>query len=194
MFHLPRLTIQILAAMAEHESRLISKRTRAANAAARLRGVEFRRPENRLSPAAQALGTIASNRAAIEGSASVYRDLVPIVVELQAKGNSILNVARALNEMGHGTSRGTAWARSTVYTLMRRESIPAHPPSAWIGTSSGRSTLTNRTTARYVGLLEEIKGLRKRGGLTLHEIAGILNARGSRTYRGCLWNRGGLGS
>lgn len=39
--HANRLTIHILAAMAEHEGRLISERTKAGLAAARERGVEF---------------------------------------------------------------------------------------------------------------------------------------------------------
>lgn len=84
-----RLTIQILAVMADHESRMISARTCAANAVARTRGVDFRRPQNVISSRCWKLRTTAGHRAAIERSERMYRDLVPIVANVRAAGPSL---------------------------------------------------------------------------------------------------------
>jgi DNA invertase Pin-like site-specific DNA recombinase len=189
--HANRMTIQILAVMAEHESRMISERTRAANAAARARGVDFRRPQNRISPEVQRLGTAAANREAIARSAHVYRDLVPIIARLRASGASLLDVARTLNSMGHRTQRGSPWSGGNVYVLLRREGMTTQPPAWWVGTSERRRTQAATTAARYAPLLVEIAE-RRTAGETLSAIAEGFNARGLRTFRGRPWNQSGL--
>lgn len=68
-----RLTIQIRAAMAEHESRMISEGTRVARRPLEPRGLDFSRPENSIPEHCQKLGTAAANRASIERSGRVYR-------------------------------------------------------------------------------------------------------------------------
>ena len=186
-----RLTIQILAVMAEHESRLISERIRAANDAARARGVDFRRPDNQIAPWIQRLGTIAANREAIERSATVYRDLMPIVAQLRADGASLQGVADELNAMGHLTQRATPWQRGTIYTLLRREKMSVNPPEAWIGSSMQRREQVETTTKRYAALIEEITR-RRRDGATMRDIAAIFNGRGLRTFRGRPWSAAGL--
>ena len=186
-----RLTIQILAVMAEHESQLISDRIRAANAAARARGVDLRRPANRIPPWVQRLGTSAANREAIERSAKVYKDLIPIVAELRANGASLQRAADALNAMGHRTQRGTPWQGGTIYTLLRRESMSVQAPPAWIGSSQRRQAQVAETSARYVELLREVAHLRGSGN-TLLQIAAELNARGLVTFRGQPWTAASL--
>jgi len=186
-----RMTIQILAVMAEYESHLISERIKAANAAARARGVDFRRPGNRLSQEAQRAGTVAANIAAIERSARVYADLVPLVIEFRAAGASLQRVAEQLNAIGHATQRGTPRTRSTIYTLLTREGLSLQPPLEWIGQSIGRRSLVDRTQARYAELLVEVKSMRA-NGFTLASIADDFDDRGLRTFRGCRWTAAAL--
>lgn len=110
-----RMTIQILAVMAEYESHLISERIKAANAAARARGVDFRRPSNRLSKAAQRAGTAAANIASIERSARVYADLVPLVIESvpPARRFSELPISSTRSAMRRNGERRGPGRRST---------------------------------------------------------------------------------
>ncbi len=84
--HANRLTIQILAAMAEHEGRLISERTKAGLAAARARGVVF--GSKNLTPEARRLGQIAGALARATRTKAAYRDLVPTISSLRASGMS----------------------------------------------------------------------------------------------------------
>ena len=66
-----RLTIQILAAMAEHESRLISERVRASIAARRARGDVFR-CTHQLSAEARRKGRAAAAQANRERTRAAY--------------------------------------------------------------------------------------------------------------------------
>jgi DNA invertase Pin-like site-specific DNA recombinase len=114
-----RLTVHILAAVAEHEAKMISERTKAALAAAKRRGVKLGGDRGaRFAPGAQRAGTEARQARAAQRAA----DLAPIVKELQAAGaRSLRALAAALNERGISTPRGKGvWQANTVKELLDR--------------------------------------------------------------------------
>jgi DNA invertase Pin-like site-specific DNA recombinase len=114
-----RLTVHILAAVAEHEAKMISERTKAALAAAKRRGVKLGGDRGaRLTAKARRAGTDAVQARANERAA----DLAPIVAELQASGaRSLRAIAAGLNERGIRTPRGVGqWQAGTVAQLLAR--------------------------------------------------------------------------
>jgi DNA invertase Pin-like site-specific DNA recombinase len=114
-----RLTVGIMAMVAEEERRLISKRTKEALAAAKRRGVKLG-GDRGVAPTrkvrAMAVGALqarANARAA---------DVAPIIAELQAAGvTSRTGIAAGLNEKGIPTPRGNGtWTATQVSRLLAR--------------------------------------------------------------------------
>lgn len=104
-----RLTLHILAAVAEHEREMIAARTRAALQAAKARGVRLgRNGAERLAPA---------NKAA---AAERARKLEPILADLRAAGASARQIAAELARRGIETPRGGRWHPTTVGRLLGR--------------------------------------------------------------------------
>jgi DNA invertase Pin-like site-specific DNA recombinase len=108
-----RLTIHILAAVAEHERAMISERTKAAMQQAKARGVKLGNPHLDNGEAARA-----NVRAADEFAAKVY----PIIEGMIAGGLSLRAMARELNERGIKTRTGKHWAASTVRNVILQRS------------------------------------------------------------------------
>ena len=94
-----KLTIHILAAVAEHEREAISARTKAAPTAAKARGVKLGGPKLKQ---AQRRG-IASNKAKADRFAANVR---PVIEQIKASGATSLPIAKALNARGVPTARG----------------------------------------------------------------------------------------
>src|SRR5260221_2844147 len=123
-----RLTIHILAAMAEHEREMISARTKAALAAAKARGVKLggdRGGLNQDARRARNAGSAKVRRMRATGRAS---SLMPVLTRLRAQGvRSAQALARALNEEGVPTVSGTGqWQANGVLRVLRRvEADPA---------------------------------------------------------------------
>lgn len=111
--HATRLTLHILAAVAEHEREMISTRTKAALAVAKARGTRLGNPRPR---EAQAIGA-AANRAAADRFAARMRDQV---VGLRARGLSLRQIATELNGRGITTARGRDWAAQQVRGVLER--------------------------------------------------------------------------
>jgi DNA invertase Pin-like site-specific DNA recombinase len=125
-----KLTIHIMAAVAEHEARAISDRTKAALASAKARGVKLggvRQNHKPFSAKAQAMGPKARVARARERAV----DLAPIIAELQADGvTSLHGLAAALNDRGIPTPRGGRWQAVQVSRLLTR--MPgASPKQEW---------------------------------------------------------------
>jgi DNA invertase Pin-like site-specific DNA recombinase len=112
--HANKLTVHILAAVAQHEREIISARTSAALKAVKARGKRLGNPK--LSEARR------HATAARKESAERYsRNILPVIREIQASGvKSLRAIARALTARGVPTARGGAWTAVQV-------SIPRPP-------------------------------------------------------------------
>ena len=113
-----RLTIHILAAVAEHEAQMIRERTKAALAAARARGVQLGGNRGNL-PAVAAKGALASAVVRHGNAMRAACDLKPILDELSERGLSIRSIGRELDAMGIRPSRGGTWGASQVYRVIQ---------------------------------------------------------------------------
>jgi DNA invertase Pin-like site-specific DNA recombinase len=115
-----RLTIHILAAVAEHEAAMISARTKAALGAAKVRGVTLGGDRGNIAAEASK-GAQAS--AAVRGATASKRasDLLPAIRHAQATGaSSLRDIAAALNETGIPTARGGEWSAVQVQRILAR--------------------------------------------------------------------------
>ena len=121
--HANRLTIHILAAVAEDEARRISDRTKAALAAYKARGgvLGAARPDGRRLTADDAARGRERARAVRRANArAAVADLVPMMVALRAEGLSLRAIADRLNDKGHTTRRGAAWNPMQVKRVLER--------------------------------------------------------------------------
>ncbi len=109
--HATRLTLHILAAVAEHEREMIGSRARAALQAAKVRGVRLGRNGERLA---------AINRAAAMDRADQIKGLL---AELAGSGMSTRQIASELTARGIATQRGGRWHPQTVKRVMDRVSL-----------------------------------------------------------------------
>lgn len=118
-----RLTIHILAAVAEDEAKRISDRTKAALAAYKARGgvLGAARPNHPgLTEAARRKGRAVAAKAVSEAAAGAYADLAPMMRELRADGLSARAIAERLNAEGHTTRRGKPWSHVQVMRVLAR--------------------------------------------------------------------------
>ena len=114
-------TVHILAAVAQRERKLISERTKAALAAAKMRGVKLGNP-NGAEPIRRAgKGTSAALEAVRRKAAERALEYAEIVADVQASGAASLPaIAKELNERGILTARGGKWHPSSVRNLLGR--------------------------------------------------------------------------
>lgn len=123
--HANRLTIHILAAVAEDEARRISERTKAALAAAKRRGVRLgaARPECRnLSDAARRKGARAAGQTVRRKADEAYQDLRETMVALRPVC-SLQEMADILNSQGHTTRYGKSWTDVAVLRACQRMGV-----------------------------------------------------------------------
>jgi DNA invertase Pin-like site-specific DNA recombinase len=116
-----RLTVHILAAVAEHEATMISAHTKAALAAAKARGVKLggqRGSLDRMRPMARK-GNVASAAVRSTSAAKRNEDLLPVIADIQATGRTTpQQIADALNERGITAARGGSWASTQVRRIL----------------------------------------------------------------------------
>lgn len=108
-----RLTIHILAAVAEHEREMISVRTKAALQAAKVRGVRLGNP-NPL-PASH-LATKAVKKQAAQFRAAIS----PVIQDLHRQGLSLSAIARILNERNVVTIYRRSWYPTTIRNILNQ--------------------------------------------------------------------------
>lgn len=125
-----RLTIHILAAVAEEEARMISQRTQAALAVLKERGVKLgsarpghwdgkehlRRPEYART----------FQKAALDKKMRFYDAIAPTLLDLRRKGMTMQQIVDHLNSQGHRTRStkrhptGNPWNLATLCRVLRR--------------------------------------------------------------------------
>jgi DNA invertase Pin-like site-specific DNA recombinase len=116
-----RLTIHILAAVAEDEARRISERTKAALAAYKARGglLGASLPQcQTLTLEARKKGANQAGVVSHHQAKEAYRDIEPLLRELSQRGLSLRAMAREMNEMGHTTRRGKPWNHVQVRRIL----------------------------------------------------------------------------
>ena len=122
-----RLTLHIMAAMAEHERDMISHRTKSALAAKKARGdaLGFRNPARTDAKAcgdkgrAKAIAASANVRA--KAAADRAADVLPVILAAMAEGKtSLREIAQALNERGERTARGAEWQAESVRRVLNK--------------------------------------------------------------------------
>lgn len=114
-----RLTVHILAAVAEHEALMISQRTKAALQAARERGIKLGGDRGGLRAVARD-GAMASAKTRSAAAMARAQDVAPTIRELQRQGMSLRRIAEELTRRGIPAARGGAWSASTVSRLLGR--------------------------------------------------------------------------
>lgn len=115
-----RFLLHVMAAVAEHEALAISDRTKAALAAAKVRGVKLgwsmpgRIEEQHL---AAKRGARSNARKADQRAANV----LPVIRQIAAQGASLRQIATELNMRGIKTARGGLWHAATVRNALMRK-------------------------------------------------------------------------
>jgi DNA invertase Pin-like site-specific DNA recombinase len=114
-----RLTVHILAAVAEHEREMISARTKAALQAARARGVKLGNPRLRAGDKASAQAAANAKRGQARRRA---KDLMPFIEAAQKAGCLTRGqIAEAMMARGIKTPGGSArWEATTVRRVIAR--------------------------------------------------------------------------
>ena len=113
-----RLTVHILAAVAEHEAAMISARTKAALNAAKARGVQLGNPANLRN---QLDGSAKGNAAKAAKAAKRAADLLPVILPMKADGASLRQIADGLNRCGVSAPRGGEWTAVAVKRILDRQ-------------------------------------------------------------------------
>lgn len=109
-----RLTVHILAAVAEHEREMIAQRTKVALAAAKARGVRLGNPRpDMVAARAVASGNAARFRAAIQ----------PQIQVLRAGGRSLRSIAIELNARGISSPRGGFWHAGSIRAMLGKSAF-----------------------------------------------------------------------
>jgi DNA invertase Pin-like site-specific DNA recombinase len=112
--HANKLTVHILAAVAQHEREMISERTKAALQAAKARGKRLGNPQ---LPTAAKRGTAAVKAAARQFAANI----LPVIREIEATGATSHNaIAAKLNARNVRTARGRRWTHVQVGAVLSR--------------------------------------------------------------------------
>lgn len=115
-----RMTVGIMAIIAEHERDAISARTKAALAAAKARGTKLGNPAN-LSADAASRGRTLGNAANTARTTARLADLAPVVRAIMGDGRTSLNqIAATLNERRVPAARGGAWSAVQVSRVLAR--------------------------------------------------------------------------
>ena len=101
----------LLAAVAEHEREMISKRTQAALRAAKARGTVLGNP-NSLPASRQAIAALKVR------TEQFHATVKPLIQNLRQQGYSLAKIAKELNDRHVPTARGRRWYPATVRNIL----------------------------------------------------------------------------
>jgi DNA invertase Pin-like site-specific DNA recombinase len=112
--HANKLTVHILAAVAQHEREMIAQRTKDALQAAKARGVVLGNP--------QLADVRARAVASVKADADRFaRNVAPIIREIKSSGvTSHRQIAKSFNARGVATARGGKWTAVQVCSILQR--------------------------------------------------------------------------
>ncbi len=122
-----KFMLHVMAAVAEHEAKAISDRTKAALAAAKARGTLLgsARPghwdgheDARLAGLEKARE--ASGKAISAKAREAYADLAPVMLQWRTEGLTLKQIGDRLNSEGHTTRRGKPWNQVQVARVLQR--------------------------------------------------------------------------
>jgi DNA invertase Pin-like site-specific DNA recombinase len=113
-----RLTVGIMAMVADEERRMISKRTKDVLAAAKRRGTKLGGDRGVVPSKKARAMAVEALQARADAKAA---DLAPIIRDLQAAGKTSLRaIAAGFNEAGIPTARGGEWSSPQVMRMLER--------------------------------------------------------------------------
>lgn len=112
-----RMTVHILAAVAENEARLISERTKAALAAAKARGTKL--GTNNLTRAGALKGAASSSVSRSKAKVEAYSYVRPRIALMRSAGLSLRSIAQSLNDAGETARSGGLWNAVQVSRVLR---------------------------------------------------------------------------
>ena len=122
-----RFMLHVMAAVAEHEAKAISDRTKAALQAAKARGTLLgsARPghwdgREKARQEGARIGAKASAEVRSKAAMDAYADLVPVIDAYKAEGLSLREIAARLNAEGHTTRRGKLWNPVQVARVLKQ--------------------------------------------------------------------------
>jgi DNA invertase Pin-like site-specific DNA recombinase len=114
------LTVHIFAAMAQHERKLISQRTKAALEQAKKRGVQLGNPcfaEGKQIPGSG--DTKLARQAKLKKAADYAKNMREVIEDI-GTDKSLRQIARELNARGFKTVRGKDWSSTAVLRILNR--------------------------------------------------------------------------
>lgn len=116
------LTIHIMAAVAQAERKAISRRTKDALAAAKVRGTKLGNPNGAAALALAGKGNGAAVLAIQRAAERFAADLRPIIAAIVDEGHkSLRQIGLELNRRGVVTRRGGSWHPTTVRDIISRQ-------------------------------------------------------------------------
>jgi DNA invertase Pin-like site-specific DNA recombinase len=121
-----RLTIHILAAVAEYEARLISERTKRALAEAKRKGVRIGGDPANIIMKIQRKGSRIGNAVRSARAQQRCADILPVITDIKASGaTSLRQIAAELNVREVPTARLGTWSATQVWHVLRRTQAKA---------------------------------------------------------------------
>jgi DNA invertase Pin-like site-specific DNA recombinase len=111
-----KLTLHIMAAMAQHEREATSKRTKEALAIVKARGTKLGRPNADIKEV---------QRHWSEQARAVRERIYPTAQSMRQQGMTLTQIAQRLNDQGLKTCRNGVWYASTVGQLLKNQTEAA---------------------------------------------------------------------